>query len=879
MIRLGKRLCFEDKDVCANCFETVKNIFPDGYKYMISDFALLERSKIVGEEKFNVVFRVDIANKDDINGFITKLGQKSGTTYNRFCGDIEGTGKKVVIRGYRKCHHNVRRHSLKPDATHNGPGRQPGTECVPGKNTECPALLKFSLSGSHLHGSRSKKLSLTRQNKDKYPLEVTLEFNHNHSINSADALRYRPVSDDVKIKFIELFNNDYTASSAFAKYKEDLRNTCTEDEFTVKMADRAVMPDYFWVFHLHAQYIENKFGSINGVDAYQRAVDKIKQYNDRHGLKVAKIAQTEKGETIVATCDPFCRRIHENLPQAGDIVLVDATSNLDRQDTKLFHIICPSPAGGMPLGNIIVSREDEPTVSAGFELYQSLLPAGAFFGRGAATGPKIAMTDDSQVEQSSLSKIWPNVTLLLCVFHLLQALWRWEWNSDRKIDKHDRPTLFNLFKNLLYAKTDSEYVDAKNNLFGDPTVDKYPQFVKHLNEDILPRKDEWAMCVRSQRKLYTHNVNTTNYVEISFRITKDNQFNRVKAYNLPDLLEIVLDDSAYYVQRCIDIGNNRVSQIKNQRSRYRLKKCNIDRSKIVSLDNGVPNSYLVPSERIEGKMYEVNMDLGVCQCEIGKLRGPCKHKQIVADHFKIACSDLLPENDPKVRAFYHFLATGIHQNSNWYRSLNQEVATNGDNFNNPDLFGFMREHDSTNEIPPLEGDENDEQLVSDDVIDDSIDMDVEPGLSNDTEKMKQDFKDAVLEFRQEVLDRVNEDPDTYSKCIKSFTKQLKMMSSMNHSRFQKCLFSLVDAKSMPVKKGRRKIARNIPVQKTSKSRRLYKIRGSQGAPKGRPTGDIVKSKNTETVYHCLPKQKGRKRKNPHSISASVSANRAAEKKH
>ena len=103
-------------------------------------------------------------------------------------------------------------------------------------------------------------------------------------------------------------------------------------------------------------------------------------------------------------------------------------------------------------------------------------------------------------------------------------------------------------------------------------------------------------------------MNTTNYVKISFRITKDNQFNRIKAYNLPDFLDIVLDDSVYYVQRCI--GNNRVSQIRNHNSRYLSKKCNIDPTKIVTFDVDVPNSYLVPSERIEGKMYKFNMDLG-----------------------------------------------------------------------------------------------------------------------------------------------------------------------------------------------------------------------------------------------------------------------------
>ena len=68
----------------------------------------------------------------------------------------------------------------------------------------------------------------------------------------------------------------------------------------------------------------------------------------------------------------------------------------------------------MPLGNIIVSREDEPTVTASFELYKSLLPDGAFFGRRPATGPKIALTDDCQAEQNSLLTIFDN-SAIMCI--------------------------------------------------------------------------------------------------------------------------------------------------------------------------------------------------------------------------------------------------------------------------------------------------------------------------------------------------------------------------------------------------------------------------------------------------------------------------------
>ena len=200
-------------------------------------------------------------------------------------------------------------------------------------------------------------------------MEINLEFIHNHSINTADALRYRPISDECKKKFLELFAEDHTPSSALAQHKKDLRCEISDDDFMSVMADRSIVPDYFWAFHFHKKYVENTFGSVNGPDAFKQAKERIAKYNEKHQIEVAKMEETA-GEIIAAICDPFCRRVHENLPQAGDIVLVDATSNLDRHDTKLFHMVCPSPADGLPLGNILTS-------SAAISLYKSLLPRGA----------------------------------------------------------------------------------------------------------------------------------------------------------------------------------------------------------------------------------------------------------------------------------------------------------------------------------------------------------------------------------------------------------------------------------------------------------------------------------------------------------------------
>ena len=119
-------------------------------------------------------------------------------------------------------------------------------------------------------------------------------------------------------------------------------------------------------------------------------------------------------ETVVAIVDPFMRRVHETIPQSGDIVFMDATSNLDRNDSKVFHLVCPSPVGGLPLATLITTREDSETVLFGLRVLQSVLPSNAFYGRGRTVGPVVVMTDDCDAERNALSVAWPCSTLLLC---------------------------------------------------------------------------------------------------------------------------------------------------------------------------------------------------------------------------------------------------------------------------------------------------------------------------------------------------------------------------------------------------------------------------------------------------------------------------------
>ena len=109
--------------------------------------------------------------------------------------------------------------------------------------------------------------------------------------------------------------------------------------------------------------MDETVGSRDGKDAFEKAERLVEDYDakckEQFPLKAgeyySKIAQSDAGETVIVICNPFHHRVHEKVPQSSDIVFVDATSSLDRSDCKLYHFICPSPIGGLPLADMILT--------------------------------------------------------------------------------------------------------------------------------------------------------------------------------------------------------------------------------------------------------------------------------------------------------------------------------------------------------------------------------------------------------------------------------------------------------------------------------------------------------------------------------------------
>ena len=614
----------------------------------------------------------------------------------------------------------------------------------------------------------------------------------------------------------------------------------------------------------------------NGVDAYVKIVDFVKEYNEKttannpleENVVFAKVAQTNDGETCVAICDPFQRRVHKTIPQSGDLMMMDATSNVDRSDTKIFHLMCPSSAGGLPIATLITTREDQKTIQFALELLKSILPSYAFYGRGPSVGPVLALTDDSDSERIALSAAWPDLVLLLCQFHLLQALWQWLWSGSHKIEKTDRAPLLQLFRKVVYSDTETLFKKAVTEMKNHTLYKKYPAFKSHIEQDVLPRKDSWSLLYRIHQRLPTSSVNTTNYVESSFRWTKEYQFNRHRAYNLLDLLKIVMDDSQYHARRCIDMGNNLLtSRLNNQKSRYLAKKCSIDPSKIVRIDS---STFLVPSETKKEVFYEVNMDLRLCECYMGQLKGPCKHKSIVSTTQNIPSFDVVPTENPEMRALFMYLGTGKKHNQNWFKPLSSA---------------------GTDQVQPtgiLEGIRDVAQPLVEEVEDIQVDENVDIDKREEKlEELKTRLKNALAKLEDKVGSRIEEDVQGYEKAIDVFEKHVERLPANTDSALQKSLCTFGSTFTEAISVSKRKKGKYINVQATSKSRRSIALRGSRAAYFGAPRKDqqlklqlCISNHDDDVFAHKLPGKSNKKnKKHPHNLMMSVHAGRAAEKKH
>ena len=105
---------------------------------------------------------VNVCSEEGINKFLVEFEKSSATSYNVLYGDKK-TGKKIVIPGYRKCYHNIRKRTK--SGSNEDEIASPKTV---GKQTNCPAGITFKLKQTNDHEHDENCLL--------FPLELSLSL-------------------------------------------------------------------------------------------------------------------------------------------------------------------------------------------------------------------------------------------------------------------------------------------------------------------------------------------------------------------------------------------------------------------------------------------------------------------------------------------------------------------------------------------------------------------------------------------------------------------------------------------------------------------------------------------------------------------------------
>jgi hypothetical protein len=361
------------------------------------------------------------------------------------------------------------------------------------------------------------------------------------------------------------------------------------------------------------------------------------------------------------------------MKQSSELAFIDSSSNMEELNLRVFIVCTHSVAGALPLGILIVSDERTATLVQGFTLLKNCMGENAFFCR-QSLGPMVIMTDNCSELRDALKIVWPESRLLLCIFHLMQQVWRWLYEKKNGIHADHRQEILSLMKSIIYAETE-DISERTDDLLEHSLLEKYPNAAKYLG-DVLEFKESWALAYRTG--LPVRGNNTNNYVEAQFLVIKDELLNRVREYNVVGLVDkLTINLEEHYMTKLLSIADGSFDGVYSARFKGLMK--NLPPShvlddilkNVVSVGNEV---FKVPSFTCANVEYLVDMNLSQCECPIGSNGAPCKHQYLLwLKNLSTMSRNFLPIFNGKERQQFAKLAVGVAGPDGLYEGIRDRI--------------------------------------------------------------------------------------------------------------------------------------------------------------------------------------------------------------
>ena len=97
-----------------------------------------------------------------------------------------------------------------------------------------------------------------------------------------------------------------------------------------------------------------------------------------------------------------------------------------------------------------------------------------------------------------------------------------------------------------------------------------------------------------------------------------------------------------------------------------------------NITNSGGNIYVIPSFSNDNVRYTIDMDLGICDCEVGSDGSPCKHQYLLWTTHKSGNSNFLPYLSAEERKMYSYLAIGETLPDVYYEGLHDHFTQESD---------------------------------------------------------------------------------------------------------------------------------------------------------------------------------------------------------
>ena len=208
-----------------------------------------------------------------------------------------------------------------------------GVKCT---KTQCPSTLKNTI--------QKKPKAKCPKYFDSHKTLIKLVFNHNHPIESARVLGFRPVDEETKKEYIWLFSLGHSASSAHRYCEEVILQEKGQDG----IADNAVNPDIHWAHRFFRKWRIKTLGADNGKDLLDQLEQEVNEYNacynttgekaklqrfcitnDSDDSDSDKEVQPQKSKRsrkaayaqplILSLCTPLMARVHRSVGRYSDL--------------------------------------------------------------------------------------------------------------------------------------------------------------------------------------------------------------------------------------------------------------------------------------------------------------------------------------------------------------------------------------------------------------------------------------------------------------------------------------------------------------------------------------------------------------------------------